>query len=161
MLSTVHMAAACSARPGSCQPLNLQNPSGCVEKGRGHTGNMNVNGFQGRWCLSFSLSLQSTSLQAQTQHAHAPNLLCNITLHPKTVSKSLQMDKDQDLEWSPRSRSMHLSNEPFCPCHQCPWTGQRACREGPPVLRDTESICLPQSRINSDVTIPDESLTCS
>lgn len=36
--------------------------------------------------------------------------------------------------------------------------GLRTGREGQVVLRDTMSICLPQSRINSDVTIPDKSL---
>lgn len=119
---------------------------------------MRTNGFQGRWCLSFSPSLQSTCLHAHPHHAHAPNVLCNITLHPKMVSKSVQMDKDQDLERSPWRRSVHLSNEPFClGGHQCHWTGLKAGREGPPVLRDTMSICLPQSRTNSDVTIPDES----
>lgn len=69
--------------------------------------------FEGRRCLSFSPSLQTTCLQAHLHHAHVPHLLCNITLHPKTVSKSLQMDKDQELERNTWCRSMHLSNEPF------------------------------------------------
>lgn len=81
------------------------------------------------------------------------------SLPPKMVSKSVQMDKDQDLQRNTWSRSMHLSNKPFClGGHQ--WLGLRTGREGQAVLRDTMSICLPQSRINSDIIIPDRSLTC-
>lgn len=158
MLTTAHRAPACSACPRSSQPVN---PRSLQDMWKKEADTLEI----WMWTvskvggLSFSLSLQSTCLQAHMHHAHAPNLLCNITLHLKTVLRSLQKDKDQDLERSPWSRTMHISNEPFCPDgHQCPWTGLRAGREGPPVLRDTVSICPPQSRTNSDVTTPDESL---
>lgn len=68
------------------------------------------------------------------------------SLPPKMVSKSVQMDKDQDLERNTWSRSMHLSNKPFClGGHQWPWTEGRQRRPSSP---ERYHVHLPTSKQN-------------
>lgn len=70
MLTIVHRAAAGSARPRSSQPLNPQKPSGCVEKGRGHTGNMSVNKSLPRQVVSVLFPFLGEHLPAGTPAPH-------------------------------------------------------------------------------------------
>lgn len=65
--------------------------SECVEKGRGHTGNMNANQQFPRQVVSvlFPFSAEYLPARPPTPHAHAPSVFHNIIAHLKMVSKSV------------------------------------------------------------------------
>lgn len=83
-------------------------PSGRGDEGRGQNGNTHVNKRFPRPGGGCSLALL-----CRAPCPWLPNdLLRNVTLHPKVVSKTLQMAKDRRVERSSRGRSTRLSTKP-------------------------------------------------
>ena len=129
-LTTLHRVAACNVLHAQGPPRlwTLRNLQDTAKKEAGTLEKHMWTNFPRQAVAALFLSLQSSHPHIRPHHAWLPSsLLRNATLHPKMVSKSLQLHKDRDLERSSWGRSMHLSSRPFHAGGQkCRWTRARA-----------------------------------